>query len=123
MRANEKKTSRKPESKETSSPDQPMKSVSFKLDEAESEDSDQSNSHRVFMQKQAEAITAKDFIDSPKPGTPVQQGEIVGADGRPLPYRLKTPENVPQVDSKTAAEVSASNNGASTTSPAKSKTL
>jgi hypothetical protein len=46
------------------------------------------------MKKQAAAIAAKDFVDSPKPGTPVERGEIMGADGKPLPYRVKSPEQM-----------------------------
>jgi hypothetical protein len=40
------------------------------------------------MQKQAVAITAKDFGDSSKPGTPAESGEVVGADGKPIPYAV-----------------------------------
>ena len=68
------------------------KSVAFQLNDGiatpNSDDVDPSKSqHQEFMRKQAAAITAKDFGDStPKPGTPVQRGEIVGADGKPISY-------------------------------------
>jgi len=104
-----------------------VKSVSFKFPdpEVEAEIPTTSNGHQAFMQKQAEAITTNGFVDSPNQ-TPVPQGEIVGADGRPLPYRLKTPEHVQQVEKKDVdvdgSEKTAAN-GAPITSPVKSKSM
>jgi hypothetical protein len=81
-----------------------VKSVSFSLDDSETgssvddskgeqgEEGKLSEEHQDFLKKQAAAITAKDFVNSPKPGTPVQTGEFLGANGKPIPYRMKSPE-------------------------------
>jgi hypothetical protein len=63
------------------------------------------------MQKQAAAITAKDFGDAtPKPGTPVQRGEVIGADGKPIPYMAKKSD--PRVDgANSSSEGSEESNG------------
>ncbi|KIW02991.1 alpha,alpha-trehalose-phosphate synthase [UDP-forming] [Verruconis gallopava] len=74
------------------------KSVSFQLDNGQ--DSSKSQQHQEFMKKQAAAIAAKDLPATPTPGTPVQRGELIGADGKPLPDRTISPAHAGGEDTR-----------------------
>jgi hypothetical protein len=95
------------------------KAVSFQLDEDHEVGTTQQ--HQDFMEKQAAAITAKDFDDStPTPGSPVQRGEIVGPNGQPIPHRVKSPEQIDGQGEEGSKSPAA--NGAAV-SPVKSKSM
>jgi hypothetical protein len=67
---------------------QTTKTVNFQLDGDSASGSEKQ--HENFLKKQGAAMEAKqtvgaqDFVDTPTPGTPIQQGEIVASNEGPV---------------------------------------